>query len=113
MELGATVCTPVAPSCVHCPVERFCLARAAGEEREMPISSRPRSPRAVSVVFGLVTANGRVLLVRRPKGKLLGGLWALPGGERQRTSESGGLQGMIPSQARIEGRLRPRWSPVD
>ena len=113
MELGATVCTPIAPACVRCPVERFCLARAAGEEREMPISSRPRSPRAVSVVFGLVTANGRVLLVRRPKGKLLGGLWALPGGERKAHSESGDLKGLIRSQAGIEVRLGPRWSRVN
>ena len=112
MELGATVCTPVAPSCVHCPVERFCLARAAGEERELPISSRPRSPRAVTVVFGLVTANGRVLLVRRPRGQLLGGLWALPGGERNGPSESADLKGSIRSQAGIEVRVGLRWSRV-
>ena len=113
MELGATVCTPIAPACVSCPVERLCLARAAGEERELPISSRPRSPRAVTVVFGLVTANGRVLLVRRPKGQLLAGLWALPGGERNGPSESTDLKGSIRSQAGIEVRVGPRWSRVD
>jgi len=113
MELGATVCTPIAPACVSCPVERFCLARAAGEERDLPISSRPRSPRAVAVVFGLVTANGRVLLVRRPKGQLLGGLWALPGGERNGPSESADLRGSIRSQAGIEVRVGPRWSRVN
>lgn len=113
MELGATVCTPIAPSCVRCPVERFCLARAGGDERELPISSRPRSPRGVTVVFGLVTANGRVLLVRRPKGQLLGGLWALPGGERNGPSEKADLKGSIRSQAGIEVRVGPRWSRVN
>src|SRR5881628_546148 len=107
MELGATVCTPMAPACESCPVERSCLARAAGEERELPISTRPRSPRSVTVVFGLVTANGRVLLVRRPKGRLLGGLWALPGGERNGPSEIADLKGSIRSQAGIEVRVGP------
>jgi len=113
MELGAAVCTPVGPSCVTCPVERFCLARAAGEERELPISPRPRSPRAVTVVFGLVTDNRRVLLVRRPRGQLLGGLWALPGGERSGPSEKADLKGSIRSQAGIEVRVGPRWSRVN
>src|SRR5207247_7445769 len=88
MGLGATVWTPSAPACIRCPLERLCLARAAGEERTLPISSRPRSPRAVSVVFALVTDNRRVLVVRRPRGQLLGGLWALPGGRsEEHTSE--------------------------
>src|SRR5207249_867650 len=45
MELGATVCTPSAPACIRCPLERLCLARAAGEERTLPISSRPSGVR--------------------------------------------------------------------
>src|SRR3989442_6366831 len=100
MELGATVCTPIAPACGGCPVERVCLARAAGEEGELPISSRPRPPRAVTVVFVLVAANGRVLLVRRPKAQLLAALLALPGRERNGPSESTDLNGSIQSHSR-------------
>jgi len=113
MELGATVCTPSAPACIRCPLERLCLARAAGEERTLPISSRPRSPRAVSVVFALVTDNRRVLVVRRPRGQLLGGLWALPGGERSGRSETADLKSSIRTQAGIEVRVGPRWSRVN
>jgi A/G-specific adenine glycosylase len=113
MELGATVCTPVAPGCVECPIERICLARAAGEERDLPVSSRPRSPPVVPVVFGLVTANGRVLVVRRPRGQLLGGLWALPGGERSGRLEKADLKGSIRSQAGLDVRVGPRWTRVD
>lgn len=113
MELGATICTPVAPACTKCPIERLCLARAAGEERDLPVSSRPRSPPVVPVVFGLVTADGRVLIVRRPGGQLLGGLWALPGGERRGRSERADLKGSIRSQTGIEVRLGPRWTRVD
>jgi len=81
MELGATVCTPTRPACDRCPLENQCLARAAGEEREIPITANRKKPRAVPVAFALIEAKGRVLLVRREPGTLLGGLWGLPGGE--------------------------------
>ena len=113
MELGATVCTPTGPACIRCPLERLCLAHAAGEERKVPISSRARPLRAVSVVFALVTDNRRVLLVRRPPGELLGGLWALPGGERSGLSETADLKRTIRTQAGIEVRVGPRWTRVN
>lgn len=113
MELGATVCTPSSPACIRCPLENLCLARAAGEERELPVSPRPRSPPVVPVVFGLVIADGRVLLVRRPRGQLLGGLWALPGGERTGSSEKEDLVAAIRSQTGVEVRVGSRWSRVD
>src|SRR6266704_6085406 len=37
MDLGATVCTPIVPRCPECPMEGICVARAAGEERELPV----------------------------------------------------------------------------
>src|SRR5207247_9055386 len=81
MELGATICRPVSPACERCPVEGLCLARAAGEEREIPLSGRRAAVRTVRVAFALIEAKNRVLLVRRKPGELLGGLWSLPGGE--------------------------------
>src|SRR6266487_3808009 len=81
MDLGATVCTPIVPRCPECPMEGICVARAAGEERVLPVSNALRPPRTVPVVFGLVRRRDRVLLVRRPAKGLLAGLWALPGGE--------------------------------
>src|SRR2546425_1241690 len=113
MELGATICTPLAPACPKCPLERLCLARAAGEEQDLPVSSRPRSPPVVPVVFGLVTADDRVLVVRRPRGQLLAGLWGLPGGERSGRSEKADLKGSIRSQTGVEVRVGPRWTHVD
>ncbi len=114
MELGATVCTPTSPACAGCPLEGLCLARLAGEEEALPVSPRPRSPRTVPVVFGLVTAEGRVLLVRRLRGQLLEGLWALPGGERTGGgSESRALAAAIRSQTGVDVRVGPRWSRVN
>lgn len=34
MELGATVCTPKSPSCVSCPVQNLCLARAMVDQNK-------------------------------------------------------------------------------
>src|SRR5437899_1139450 len=113
MELGATVCTPSSPSCPRCPVERVCLARAAGEERELPMRRSPRSTPVVPVVFGLVTASGHVLLVRRPRGRLLGGLWALPGGERIGRSDKGDLVAAVRSQTGVDVEVAARWSRVN
>src|SRR5256712_5611444 len=103
MELGAMICTPTSPACPRCPVERLCLARAAGEERELPMRRSPRSTPVVPVVFGLVTAGRRVLLVRRALGELLGGLWSLPGGERSGRSEQGDLVAAVRSPAAPQG----------
>lgn len=107
MELGATVCTPTAPVCPECPLDGICLARAAGEERRLPVSKRARLVVTIPVVFGLVRRpDGRVLLVRRPEGGLLAGLWALPGGERREAEdERGALRRMIRAQTGLRVRV--------
>ena len=81
MELGATVCTPTSPSCGVCPLSQLCLARKAGIQTSLPRRPRPRNVRTVPVAFGALADRGRVLLVRRARSGLLGGLWSLPGGE--------------------------------
>lgn len=113
MELGATVCTPASPACGRCPLEPFCLARAAGEERILPITTRAGAPPTVPVVFGIVTAGGRILLVRRPDNQLLGGLWALPGGERTDPDERVNLARAIRHQTGVDVDVGPRWARAD
>jgi len=112
MELGAIVCMPSSPSCARCPLERLCLAHLAGEEDRFPVSRRARASPLVPVVFGLVAADGRILLVRRPSGQLLGGLWSLPGGERARKDERAALADAVRRQAGIEVDIGARWSRV-
>jgi A/G-specific adenine glycosylase len=36
MELGATICTPRAPKCLLCPVQKHCAAFAAGVAEQIP-----------------------------------------------------------------------------
>ena len=79
-DLGATLCTPVAPACALCPVMRNCRARLAGIAAELPhkAAKKPR-PRRFGAHFWLVDHAGQVLLRRRPPTGLLGGMTELPG----------------------------------
>ena len=114
MDLGATICTPTSPACDRCPLERDCLARAAGEERLLPIARGSRSPPIVPVAFALVASNGRVLLRRRPQGALLGGLWSLPGGEISRDDDvSEALAALVREQAGLTVDVGPECARVD
>jgi len=81
MELGATVCTPRNPRCETSPLGSLCIARRAGRQSSLPRGLKARRPKAVNVAFAYVPSPRGVLLVRRPDRELLGGLWALPGGE--------------------------------
>ena len=92
MELGATVCLPRRPACPACPVRTHCRARAQGIVDELPVGRARRAPVLVTVAAALVLREGRVLLVRRPQGRLLGGMWEVP----QTSLESRGLPDLAP-----------------
>jgi len=79
MELGATVCTPRGPRCDACPLSGWCAAHRAGTEEERP-TPVPRGPVASATIATAVVVDeaGRALLVRRPSGGLLGGMWSFP-----------------------------------
>lgn len=81
MELGATVCTPKAPSCDRCPVRVDCQAFESGRVEALPIK-RGKAPLPCHLETAAVIhdSKGRLLLVRRFENGLLGGLWKLPGG---------------------------------
>jgi A/G-specific adenine glycosylase len=78
MELGATVCTPHRPACPACPLRARCQARALGRAEEFPEGRARRAPVGVTVAAALVERDGRVLLVKRPEGRLLGRMWEVP-----------------------------------
>lgn len=77
MELGATVCLPRAPLCLHCPVFAFCRTRG-----EHPTGTRaPLRSRHVACLLATRKngTNTEVLLERRPKeASLMPGMLELP-----------------------------------
>ncbi len=73
MELGATICTPRAPHCAHCPLNAWCKSRC-------PDDQRPQMPRKRKQLCYALARKGRaVLLVQRPEtASLMAGMWELP-----------------------------------
>ncbi|MGE5664031.1 MAG: A/G-specific adenine glycosylase, partial [Deltaproteobacteria bacterium] len=85
MDLGNLVCTPRGPRCPECPLARHCRARRDGTTEEIPLKVRRKTlPHHDVVVAVIEDAKGRVYIGRRPDGGLLGGLWAFPGGKREK-----------------------------
>jgi A/G-specific adenine glycosylase len=84
MELGATICLPRTPDCRVCPVERFCAARAAGTERELPVKLKKQKARDVQLDLALIeegTPEGarRIFLIKRSASeRRLADFWELP-----------------------------------
>ena len=81
MELGAMVCLPQRPLCLHCPVQPFCATR--GEHQGPP----PKKMRNQQIAYALLCRNRsgatpaaiQVLLQRRPMSvSLMPGMWELP-----------------------------------
>jgi A/G-specific adenine glycosylase len=91
MELGATVCTPRRPGCGACPVRARCRALSRGLVDELPEGRARRAPVDVTVAAALVERAGRVLLVRRAEGRLLGRMWEVP----QTSLESHGHEDLV------------------
>jgi A/G-specific adenine glycosylase len=78
MELGATVCTPREPRCGECPVAASCEGRALGIAGELPRTPSKRRPLAVRRVALVIASSSQVVLARRRREALFGGLWEPP-----------------------------------
>jgi A/G-specific adenine glycosylase len=79
MDLGATVCTRARPTCLLCPVNGDCVARAHNLQDRLP-EPRPRAARPAREAWLVVAMRGghKVLLEHRPPSGLWGGMWGLP-----------------------------------
>ncbi|WP_394849063.1 A/G-specific adenine glycosylase [Pendulispora brunnea] len=79
MELGATVCSPSSPRCGPCPVRGMCVAFASGEPERLPNMAPKAKPRPWKRAALVATLGAdRVLLARRKRDLLFGGLWEPP-----------------------------------
>src|SRR5690349_4957923 len=82
MDLGATICTPKNPACALCPWNSACGAFARGDQESFPRKAQKREGTLrKGAAFVVLRADGRVLLQRRPKTGLLGGMSEVPGSE--------------------------------
>ena len=79
MELGALVCTPVAPKCEVCPVRRECVANLLGLQAVIPPPAKRLGLTTVRETALLIQRDGKVLLCQRPASAGRGAmLWEFP-----------------------------------
>jgi A/G-specific adenine glycosylase len=79
MDLGATICKPRRPRCGACPLQPDCDADGLGHPERFPVKAvkKPR-PQLHGTVFWIADGSGAILLRRRPKDGLLGGMMEVP-----------------------------------
>ncbi len=78
MELGATICRPVNPACLLCPVSARCAAFAAGRQNEVPVREARPAPTELSWSAVVPVHEGRVGLQSIPTGEWWEGMWRVP-----------------------------------
>ena len=81
MDLGSMVCTPKNPKCLSCPVSKNCSGFNSGDATKYPVKNKKNKSPEVDVAIASIKENGKILLVQRPAGTMLEGLWELPGGK--------------------------------
>ncbi len=80
MELGALVCTPVAPRCSQCPLAPDCVARQRHLQEQIPARAQPPPTIAIPEVAVVVRRQDQVFLVQRPGQGRWAGMWEFPHG---------------------------------
>lgn len=112
MELGARVCIPNGtPACASCPVSLWCRARKAEKEdasvsvTDYPSKSEKAQKREERVGIAVVRIvspgeevrknSGMFLLVKRPPGGLLAGLWEFPLQHVDENASKGKIQSVL------------------
>ena len=85
MDLGREICKPTSPICSECPLQKNCMAYSKNLVSNFPKKLIKKAVPSFDVVVGLIiNKNRNFLITKRPKHKMLGGLWELPGGKREK-----------------------------
>lgn len=82
MELGALVCKPKEQvQCMDCPVSSHCISYENNVVADYPKVIPKKQVPTYQIAVGVVEKDGKLLITRRQKKGLLGGLWEFPGGK--------------------------------
>lgn len=109
MELGATVCLPGEPRCPLCPWARSCIGNRAGLAADLPKRREKRATVKVFLHVAIVRRGEQFLLVRRPEGSLLSGLWELPTSQEDVSALGNDVAALTGTSVFREGRASAKF----
>jgi A/G-specific adenine glycosylase len=95
MELGATVCSRRAPTCLVCPVRGFCGAARAGDPEDYPRLEPKRTERRSVVRVWCERAGALLLHVNAPGSRSLADIHELPTAAQAGLSDEAALKGAL------------------
>ncbi|MBU6386344.1 MAG: A/G-specific adenine glycosylase [Planctomycetes bacterium] len=79
MEIGSQVCSPKAPACQRCPLQRHCKAHLTGMSDVIPAAKPKKTITELREIgFLICDPQGRWLLRRRQSSERWAGLWDFP-----------------------------------
>ncbi|EKD93459.1 MAG: hypothetical protein ACD_28C00145G0004 [uncultured bacterium] len=81
MEFGALLCTPKAPACGQCPLQRNCGAFKAGTVEQLPNRGRATERVDLKVAVAIIQRLNKIFIQKRTAKGLMQGLWEFPGGK--------------------------------
>jgi A/G-specific adenine glycosylase len=112
MDLGATICSKSAPTCMLCPVATDCNARITQRIDEIPAAKPSKALPHRTQRYLLAVHVDAVLLVKRPPMGIWGGLWCLP--ELSNDASSDAITQRLDSEFAIESIAAQReLDPLD
>ena len=82
MDLGREICTPKSPQCLKCPISDYCKSHLMNKVSKYPIKNNNKKifPH-YDIGIGVIWHEDKILITKRKKSGLLGGLWEFPGGK--------------------------------
>ncbi|MEM8540214.1 MAG: A/G-specific adenine glycosylase [Pseudomonadota bacterium] len=79
MDLGATICSPKKPACMHCPLRSQCNALTTIDPETLPIKAPKKArPQRVGAAFVAVSPVGSIIVEKRPPTGLLASMTQVP-----------------------------------
>lgn len=78
MELGSTICTKSSPSCLKCPLEKFCVAFSCDLTQSLPIPKKRKETQFVRLLKLILERNGKIWVRQNSSKEWWAGLWDLP-----------------------------------
>jgi len=95
MELGALVCTPKKPLCLHCPVQGKCLAFQRGTIAKRPIKLKKTKQTLRRIDYAVIEKGNEIVLRKREGKDIWQGLYDFASVENTQNLEQGALSDYV------------------